>query len=866
MQTSVLAVSVGLTLLFADTASAQTPVAEWQFDQGSGTRAVSSTGAEGDATLRGRTGWSAGLTGAHALQLPGQPGAFAEAAAPAIDTSGSYTISAAVKMDRASGWQTFVSRDGKAVSGFFLQLRGDTGEFAFTTLTRDAPDGDTDTAGSRVDPIEGIWYHLVGVHDAAAHTLSLYINGALAQTVPTRAAWKSDGATIIGRGKYDSRPVDFANGAVDSVRLFDKALPASEVRSLFLRDVPLAQRIDPNAPTPTAQITIDAARPGPAVSLSQHGLMTEEINHAYDGGLYAELIQNRAFLDSKEPVHWSLVQDGGTGTMALDSAEPVSKALPVSLKLTATSITGGANPRVGAANAGYWGISVRPNTSYRASFWARAAAGTTGALTVSIESSDGKTALAKTDVKNVTSGWKQYTVTLKTGATAASLTNRLVVSLHRPGTVWLNLVSLFPPTYKNRPNGNRPDLMGKMADLKPRFLRFPGGNFLEGDTIADRFDWKRTLGPLTDRPGHQTPWGYRSTNGLGLMEFLDWCDDLSLEPVLAVYAGYSLNHYRNPNGERVEPGPALQPFVQDALDEIEFLTGDTKTTWGAKRAALGHPKPYTLRYVEIGNEDWFDASGSYEGRFAQFFDAIKAKYPKLQIIATTNVRSRKPDVMDEHYYLPARSFLRDSHHYDNYDRKGPKIFVGEWASQDGNPTATLYAALGDIAWLIGMERNSDIVIMETYAPLLVNVNPGAWQWDHPNLIGYNALTSFGSPSHYAQVLFAENKGTVSLPMTITDGPRLVCGVTRDEKTKTIYVKIVNPTAKPQPAAFDLQSVDAVLPTGEAIVLASDNRDAANSIENPANIVPRTVKLSGLGKKFQHVLPPYSFTVLRISTK
>ena len=226
------------------------------------------------------------------------------------------------------------------------------------------------------------------------------------------------------------------------------------------------------------------------------------------------------------------------------------------------------------------------------------------------------------------------------------------------GTLWLQLVSVFPPTYKNTANGNRIDLMEKLAAMHPQFLRFPGGNYLEGNTIAQRFDWKKTIGPLVDRPGHESPWGYWSTDGFGLLEFLEWCEDLKMRPVLAVYAGYSLH------GEHVNPGDGLDPYVQDALDEIEYVTGGADTKWGAERIKDGHAKPFALHYVEIGNEDWFDRSGSYDGRFTQFFRAIKQKYPELELIATAPVKTVTPDVLDEHFYVRATENFHSADHYD----------------------------------------------------------------------------------------------------------------------------------------------------------------------------------------------------------
>ncbi|HEX5322500.1 MAG TPA: alpha-L-arabinofuranosidase C-terminal domain-containing protein, partial [Capsulimonadaceae bacterium] len=510
----------------------------------------------------------------------------------------------------------------------------------------------------------------------------------------------------------------------------------------------------------TGKLVVHLDQAGFAISPTFYGMMTEEINHAYDGGLYAELIRNRNLRDSDtDAPHWSVVAaQGASGTIAVDKENPVNSALPNSLRLNVAS----AEPSklVGVANEGYWGIAVQPHTRYKASFYARCSQGFRGPLTVDLESSDRGTVYAKGTVSNIGAGWKKYTLTLTTGDCKPSASNQFVISASSPGSLWLSEVSLFPPTYHNRANGNRIDLMNLLAGLKPSFLRLPGGNYLEGNTIAERFDWKSTIHDISLRPGHQGPWGYRSTDGLGLLEFLEWCEDLRIQPVLAVYAGYSLR------GEHVDPGPNLQPYVQDALDEIEYAMGDTNTPWGAQRAKDGHPKPFTIHYIEVGNEDQFDRSGSYDGRFTAFYDAIKAKYPNLKIIATTAVTSRKPDVLDDHYYRSAVAMERDSSHYDTSDRNGPKIFVGEWASTEGNPTPTLHAALGDAAWLTGLERNSDLVVMESYAPLLVNVNQGAAQWG-TNLIGYNALTSFGSPSYYVQSMFGQNTGNTELPITLT---------------------------------------------------------------------------------------------------
>jgi alpha-N-arabinofuranosidase len=401
--------------------------------------------------------------------------------------------------------------------------------------------------------------------------------------------------------------------------------------------------------------------------------------------------------------------------------------------------------------------------------------------------------------------------------------------------------------------------MQTLAAMKPSHLRLPGGNYLEGNTIAERFEWTNTIGPIEQRPGHPSPWGYFSDDGLGLLEYLEWCEDLSMEPVLAVYAGYSLD------GEHVNPGADLAPYVQDAVNEIEYATGGTNTYWGAQRAADGHPQPFRIQYVEIGNEDFFDGSGNYDGRFAQFYDAIKATYPKLQVIATASVTSRTPDVLDEHFYESPASFEKDVHHYDSYSRSGPKIFVGEWASQEGSPTPNLHAAIGDAAWLTGLERNSDIVIMESYAPLFVNINPGASQWA-TNLIGYDALQSYGSPAYYVQVMFANNHGDVALPVTLNSsgGSSVYASVTRNSKSGALYVKVVNAAFEPQQVNFSLTGFNSIAPNDSAVLLTGN--PAATNAPGKVQAVPETVAVYGLGANFSQSFPAYSVTVLKISTK
>ncbi len=643
----------------------------------------------------------------------------------------------------------------------------------------------------------------------------------------------------------------------------------------------------PTAPSGPTILRIDAGKITGTVSPMLYGLMTEEINFAYEGGLYAELIRNRTFKSNpRHPDYWDTV---GEAAITIDTNQPLNAALNLSLKLDAAKASN-VSP-VGIANGGYWGIPVRPNTAYRASFYARAEP--PGSLNLSIESARGNTVFAREWVSGISDDWRKYDVTLKTGDLDPSKDNRFVITTSQPGTVWFQNVSLFPPTYNNRPNGTRPDIMRLLAEMKPAFLRFPGGNYLEGSSMTERFNWKETIGDTAQRPGHRSPWGYWSTDGLGLLEFLEWCEDLQMEPLLGVFAGYTLD--RN----YVEAGPALEPYVQEALEEIEYVIGDPTTKWGAQRAKDGHPKPFKLTYVEIGNEDWFDRSGSYEGRFAQFYDAIKAKYPNLQIISTMGyehptqiVRSRVPDLVDEHYYRGLEEMMAHALDYDSYSRTNPtKIFCGEWATRVGSPTPNMAGALGDAAWMTGMERNSDIVLMECYAPLFVNVSQlngqgRSMQWSS-DLIGYDALTSYGSPSYYAQQMFSTLHGDEILgsdsqniptrewqPRAARGGtpppPRQIREVffcaTRDRNSGILYVKVVNTAGRAQPIKIEIDGVARIRPEGEAVVLAASSPNDTNSLEEPGKIIPRAQRIDNISARFARDFPPYSITVLKLGSE
>jgi len=636
--------------------------------------------------------------------------------------------------------------------------------------------------------------------------------------------------------------------AITKIALLTATIPA-------LTGVSIAQSAAP------VTLNIQLDKPAHAVSPTLYGLMTEEINYSYDGGLYAEMVRNRTFQDHGfgGVAHWNIEHMGNSvASMSVDQVEGLSDALQHSLAIDVKQADS-AN-RAGVRNEGYWGMALRPNTTYKGSLYAKADSADMGALTAELVDDNTGKSVATATTPALSKDWKQYNFTLTTGKIEPSSQNHLLLTVGHAGKVWVDLVSLFPPTYKNRENGNRADLMEMMAAMHPTFLRLPGGNYLEGDQVDERFDWKNTIGPLVDRPTHRSPWNYQSSDGMGLLEFLEWTEDLNIQTVLAVYAGYSLK------GDHIVPGPALTPFVQDALDEIEFATGDTSTKWGAVRAKLGHPAPFPIKYVEIGNEDWFDRSGSYEGRYAQFYKAIKAKFPTLQLIATAPLKRMKPDVLDDHYYKRADEFFADVKHYDTVDRDGPKIFVGEWATREGSPTTNMGAALGDAAWMTGMERNSDLIVMASYAPLFVNVNPGGMQWES-DLIGYDAASSYGSPGYYAQVMFAKYLGTEVPTSSSTGSPeRFFYSVTRNPEKGATYLKLVNASSVAQPIEIELSGVNSVANTGTLVTLTGATLAETNSISSPTRIVPVQTTLKNTGKQFSHSVPPYSVQVIELQTK
>ena len=498
------------------------------------------------------------------------------------------------------------------------------------------------------------------------------------------------------------------------------------------------------AAAPTT-IAVHLDRPGNPVSPSLYGIFFEEINQAGDGGIYGEMLQNRGIETLDGPGGLPLGWKGSEASVVKDDGP--NAAHPRSIRIPA----GGT-----LANAGFGGLAVEKGVAYRVVLWAKGA----GALNVGFGE-------RPTRLGTPGDGWKRVERTIKAGKTASDVPFVLSAT---GGPVQVGYVSLMPERlWKGRENGMRSDLARKVAAINPAFVRFPGGCYVEGgDRFSDAFDWKASLGPVDERMGlAHSMWGYPNTNGLGYHEYLQWCEDLGADPLFVVNCG--INH------AQVAPMAEMGPWVQSALDAIEYANGPVSSKWGAARAKAGHPKPFGLKYVEIGNENGGGFHGgdeAYAPRYRLIYDAIKAKYPEITTVSNTRLPGEPVEIVDEHYYADPAFFWRNMDRYDAYDRNGPKVYVGEYAVTRGCGKGNLAAALGEAAFIAGMERNADIVTMSSYAPLFRNVANTQWL---PDAIVFDEGRAFGTPSYHVQAMFANNRPTrnvaVESPAFVSPAPK-----------------------------------------------------------------------------------------------
>lgn len=504
------------------------------------------------------------------------------------------------------------------------------------------------------------------------------------------------------------------------------------------------------------RLSLDVDKTGVAVSPTHYGIFFEDINHAADGGLYAELIRNRSFEDAATPEFWTTTyQLGAAVSTTIETTNLLNANQSKAIKLTVSAATPTA--RAGVFNTGFWGINIVNNQVYKLTFFAKRDATFNGGITASLESITG-VKYAQATVTSISEDWVKYTCSLT--ALGNDPSARFVITVNSPGTIWLDMVSLFPPTFNNRENGLRPELAQLLADLSPKFMRFPGGCFIEGDVLANRFQWKKTIGPIENRPGHWNLWNYRTSDGMGYHEFLQLCEDLNTKPLYVANVGLAHNDNQAYN--------SLGEYIQDALDALEYANGAVTTTYGAMRAANGHPAPFNINYIEIGNENYH--GDNYGNRYIQFYNAIKAKYPSMQCIGNvaawgtdnpTWTFTHPVELLDEHYYRSPQWFINQYNKYDTYSRTGPKIYAGEYAVTSGCGNGNQIAAIGEAVYMAGMENNSDMVPLNSYAPIFVNVNDRKW---NPDMICYNAAEVYCTPSYYVQKMFANNIGTVTIPV------------------------------------------------------------------------------------------------------
>ncbi|PCH45068.1 glycoside hydrolase family 51 protein [Wolfiporia cocos MD-104 SS10] len=573
------------------------------------------------------------------------------------------------------------------------------------------------------------------------------------------------------------------------------------------------------------------------------------------------VLQNRAFQqvtpgtsDALEP--WLAIN--GANITVIAESDPVSSALPNSLQFIVPSDATGS---VGFSNEGYWGINVNTSWTYNASLYYRfpSASSFSGKLTLGLESSDG-TILASnsTAISGSQTTYENVFLTLTPTETPSNNNNSFFVTVDGSEaageTINFAMFSLFPPTYNNRPNGIRIDIAETLAAMQPAFFRFPGGNNL-GQTFATRWQWNATVGPLLDRPGRVGDWGYVNTDGLGLFEYLTFIEDAGMQPFMAVWAGYSLD------GESL-PEDELEPYIQQAIEQIEFVVSDPDASEpAALRASLGHPEPFTLNYVEIGNEDFF-ASTSYEYRWPAFYGNLSAKFPDINFIATTYPFNPEiyptPKQYDVHVYQTPEWFVENAFYYDSFERNGTRYFEsimshqGEYAAISTNPNdlygtpadgrllyPTMQSSTGEAAFMAGLERNSDIVFAASYAPLLQLVNDSQW-------------------------LFNLNKGDEYLPSTLpTYNGTLYWTISRSSSKGDVYIKLVNAAGDASDVTFDLSSFSSVSSTG-SLQLLTGSETTSNSPETPNAAIPVTSSIT-TGSTFDYNAPGYSVSVITLST-
>lgn len=628
-------------------------------------------------------------------------------------------------------------------------------------------------------------------------------------------------------------------------------------------------------------IQVDAAHPGGDIAPTMFGIFFEDINFGADGGLYPELVKNRSFEFDQPLAGWRAV-------MPLDAQRVGLAANLGELKVRTDGALNAANPHYltvhafqagfGLTNSGLRGIGVEQGADYRFSAWVRSAGPTS--LRATITDAAGH-AIGTGTLSGFDGTWRHYETIIR--ATATEPKGQLAVVLGQPGSLDLDMVSLYPvDTFRERPNGLRKDLAQLLADLHPGFIRFPGGCIVEGRRLVNRYQWKATVGPIearrtivnrwNDEFDHRPTPDYYQSFGLGFFEYFQLAEDIGASPLPILNCGMACQF----NSAELAPLDDTQEFIQDALDLIEFANGAVTTPWGRLRADMGHPAPFRLQMIGVGNEQW---GQPYVDRYERFAAAIKASHPEIRLVAAagpspageqfeflwSHWRRLGADLVDEHYYSSPQWFLDNAGRYDHYDRNGPKVFAGEYAAQTTGVARpdnrnNWQAAIAEAAFMTGLERNADVVRMASYAPLLAHVD--AWQWT-PDAIWFDNLRSYGTPNYYVQKVFANNVGTRILPVGPREGEGgLYTSASLDERAHELIVKVVNATPSARDALVELHGAT---PVGAVAVttLASADLAAENSLARPTALAPVQSTLPSRADGVPVRLGAYSLVVLRI---
>jgi alpha-L-arabinofuranosidase len=618
------------------------------------------------------------------------------------------------------------------------------------------------------------------------------------------------------------------------------------------------------------------------ISPDLFGIFFEDINYAADGGLYAELIQNRSFeYNPAERKNWNsftaweyITENFGYGSISVETSMPLhaNNQHYVVLNVEETGRDG-----IGLKNNGFDGIPVKTGQKYLFSAFLRQLEGNTMPVKVKIIGKKG-VVLGETTITTDSRTWKKYQAEISVTETQDSAS--LLLLANAKGKIALDMVSLFPQnTFKNRTNGLRADLAQTIADLKPKFMRFPGGCLVHGDGLGNMYRWKNTIGPVEQRVEQRNIWGYHQTAGLGYYEYFQFCEDMGAKPLPVVSAGVSCQNSGGTwriggTGQKSIAQADMPDYIQEVLDLIEWANGEPTSKWGAKRAEAGHPKSFNLEYIGIGNED--KITPEFKERFKQIYDVVKVKYPHIKVIGTVGpapdgedfelgwkfARQENVPMVDEHYYMKPEWFIANQHRYDKYNRTESKVYLGEYASQ-GN---TLFNALAEAAYMTSLERNGDVVRLSSYAPLLAKA--GHTQWN-PDMIYFNNKTIYRTANYYVQQLFSTNNGNVYLeniikPIASKIDSTLAYSCVRDTKSGDIIIKIVNCSKTEQKVSLSIPALTGFSNKATLSILTAAST-AKNSFEHPTDVVPINSELK-LSRESVFTAAPYSLSVIRITNK